>query len=97
MTTKTVETTGGRRGDGDGLRGSAINASTHAAWGDIIARKRLNYLAIEQKKSLPISRSVIEWPERPTVVPRRRLSRESRCKHVRRDEDAKEMICPISP
>jgi len=59
MTATTVETAGGRGGDGDGLRGSTMNASTQAALGRIMTRKRPNYLAGEQRRHLRTSRSVV--------------------------------------
>ena len=68
MTARTVETTGGRGGDGDGLRGSAMNASTQAALGKTTARKRPSYLADEQKGHLRTSRSVVKLSERPTMA-----------------------------
>ena len=68
MTARPVETTGGRGGDGDGLRGSAMTASTQAALGRIMARNRPNYLADEQKRHLLMSRSGVKLSERPTKV-----------------------------
>ncbi len=66
MTTTPVETAG--EGGGDGLRGSRMNASAQATLGDIMPWKRSDRAAIEQKKCLPIFRSVIEPSERPTAV-----------------------------
>jgi len=78
MTARTVETTGGRGGDGDGLRGSAMNASAQAALGKTMARKRPNYLAEERKECLRTLRSVVKLSERPTKIVGRRLSGKSR-------------------
>lgn len=78
MMARTIEAAGEGGGDGDGLRGSAMNASTQAALGDIMARKRPDLLAVEQEKHLPISRSVVESSERSTAVVGRRLSGKSR-------------------
>ena len=78
MMARTVETAGEGGGDGDDLRGSAMNPSTQAALGEIMARQRPDTPSTEQKECLPISRSVVESPERsktrlggPTVPARR--------------------------
>ena len=68
MTATTVETNGRRGGDGDGLRGSAIDPATQAAMGGIMPRKRPNYLAVEQNGHLRTSRSVVEWVGRSRVL-----------------------------
>ena len=78
MTVRTVETTGGRGGDRGGLRGSPKNASTRATLAQIMARKRPNNLAVEQKEHLLISRSVVELSKRPTMVVGPRPSGKSR-------------------
>jgi hypothetical protein len=78
MTARTVETSGRRGGDGGGLRGSAMNASTQAAWGKTMARKRPNDLADEQKRHLRTSRSVVKLSRRSTKVVGRRPSGKSR-------------------
>ena len=67
MTPTTEETVGGSGGDGDGLRESAQNASTQFVLGDIMAWKRSGPAVVEQRKCLPISRSVINSSERPMV------------------------------
>jgi len=71
MTARTVKTAGQGGGDGEGLRGSAMNASTQAALGGIMARKRPDYLAIQQKRHLLISGSLLKVSERSTVPARR--------------------------
>jgi hypothetical protein len=55
-----------------------MNASTQAAWGDIMARRRPEDLVVEQKECLLIMRSAVESPKRPTVVVGWKLSRKSR-------------------
>jgi len=57
----------GRR-DGVGMRGPANNASTEAALGGGMARKRPDDLAVEQNRHLMLSRPVIESSERPTAA-----------------------------
>ena len=66
MTATTVETAGERGGDGDGLRGSTMNASAQGVLGSIMAWKRPNCLADEQKGHLLTSRPVVGSSERPT-------------------------------
>jgi hypothetical protein len=68
MTQTHEEIAGGRRGDGTGLLGSAMNASTQAALGCNMAWKRSYPAVIKQKECLPISRSTIDSSQRPTAV-----------------------------
>ena len=56
----------------------AMNASPQAALGDIMARKRADLPAVDEKGHLLISRSVIELSERSTSVAGRRPSGKSR-------------------
>ena len=71
MTASTVETAGEGGGDGDGLRGSPMNAPTQGVLGDIMAWQRADIPSAEQKECLLISRSAIDSSERPTVPARR--------------------------
>ncbi|HUT10061.1 MAG TPA: hypothetical protein VMY42_06160 [Thermoguttaceae bacterium] len=71
-------TAGEGGGDADALRGSAMNASTQPALGDIMAGKRADLLAVDQRRRLLISRDVIELSERSTSVAGRRPSGKSR-------------------
>jgi len=57
--------------NGAALRRSAMNASTQAALGDIMARRRPEELVVEQQERLLIARSAIDFSERPTVPARR--------------------------
>ena len=68
MTPTHEEIAGGRRGDGTGRLGSAMNASTQAALGCNMAWKRSYPAVIEQKECLPIPRSTIDSSQRPTAV-----------------------------
>jgi len=67
MTARTVETTGGRGDGGDGLRRSPMNTLTQAGLGQMMALERPNHLAVEPRRCLPITRSVLEWSGRPTA------------------------------
>jgi len=58
MRTIPVETAGEGGGHGDGLRGSRINAFTLAGLGQM-ALEQPNNLAVEHRKCLPITRSVV--------------------------------------
>ena len=69
-----------RGGDGDGLRGWAMNASTQSALGGMMGRERPAPPAAEHKKYLLISRSAIELSERSRPVVGRRPSGKSRVK-----------------
>jgi len=80
MTTNTVETIGGRGGDGEGLCGSAMNASAGVGLGDIMARKRPDPRSIQQMRRLRMSGQAIGSSERPMAVVGQRLSRRSRMK-----------------
>ncbi len=64
-------------------RRSAMNASTGAASGNMMARRRADIPSAEQKECLLISRSVIESSERPTAVVGWKLSGKSRVKEQR--------------
>ena len=57
MTPTNDAQTGAGGGDGDGLSGSTINASTQTPLGGIMARKRPDLFSVEQKRYLLISRS----------------------------------------
>ena len=74
------ETTEGCGGNGTGLLGSAINASTQAALRSNMAWKRSYPAAIEQNKCLLISRTAIESSERPMAVVGQRPSGKSQHK-----------------
>jgi len=82
MTVRTVKTAGEGKGDGDGLRGSTPNASTQPASGDITARKRPGCLAIERRRHLMISPSVIDFSATSTAILGRRPSGIFRMKRV---------------
>jgi len=60
------------------VRRSGTDGFTQAASGDIMARRRLDYRAVEQMKSLLITRSAVESSGRPTAVVGQRLSGKSR-------------------
>jgi len=68
MTARTAETAGGGERNGEGLRGSPINAPTQGISRDIMARKRPAPPSIGQEQCLPLPGSAVESPERPTVV-----------------------------
>ena len=70
------------RRDGDGLRGSPINAPTQGVLGGIMAWQRPDTPSAEQKKCLLISRSAIDTSERATAVVGRRPSGKSRAKEL---------------
>jgi len=78
MTASTVETAGEGGDDGGGLRGSEIGPSTQAVLGRIMARKRPNYRADEQKRHLRTSQSVVELLERSTKAVGHKPSGKSR-------------------
>ena len=80
MTARTVETAGEGGGDGDGLRGSPMNAPTQGVLGSIMAWQRPGTPSTEQKECLPIPPSAIESSERPMAVVGRRPSGKSRVK-----------------
>ena len=67
------ETAGGCGGDGTGLPASVTDGRMQGVLGRIMARKRPDLPAVEQKKRLLVSRSVVESSERPTAVPPRRI------------------------
>lgn len=87
MTAGTVETAREGGGDGDGLRGSRTDSSTHAASGDIMARRRPDCLAEEHMQCLLFTRSPVGLSERPAAVVGRRLSRKSRMYQALRGGD----------
>ena len=58
MTARTVETAGEGGGDGDGLRGSTMNAPTQGVLGGIMAGKRPDPPSAKQKRCLLMSPSV---------------------------------------
>jgi len=68
MTASTVETARDGGGDGDGLRGSPINAPTQGVLSAIMTWQPPDTPSTEQTERLRISRSVIDWSERPMVV-----------------------------
>lgn len=74
MTATHEEIAGGGRDDGIGLFGSAGNGSTAVDSGRIMAWKRPDSPAVEQRSHLPISRSAVESSESPTAVVGRRSS-----------------------
>ena len=74
MTASTVETAGEGRGDGDGLRGSQMNAPAQGVLGGIMAWQRVDARFAKQKECLLISRSAIYSSERPMAVVGRRPS-----------------------
>ncbi|MDP7532799.1 MAG: hypothetical protein QGI88_03405, partial [SAR202 cluster bacterium] len=82
MMPSTVETAGEGGGDADGLRGSPMNALTQGVLGGIMAWERPDTRSAEQEERLRISRSTIDWSERPMVVVGRRPSGKSRLNSV---------------
>ena len=71
---------GGSGGDGEGLCGSPMNASTQGVLGEIMPPKRSNTPCAEQRTGLPISRSVIDSSRRPASVVGQRSPGKSRSK-----------------
>jgi len=65
-------------GDGDGLRGSPMNAPKQGVLGCIMAWQRPDTPSAERRECLLISRSAIDSSERPTAVVGRRPSGKSR-------------------
>ncbi len=67
---------------GRGLRRLPIHTARYGIPGDIMTRKRPATPSIGQEQGLPIPRSVIECPERPTAVVGPRLSGKSRIRRA---------------
>ena len=67
MTARVVETAGEGGGNGEGLRGSPMNAPTWGVLGGIMAWQRVNARFAGQKECLLILRSAIYSSERPTI------------------------------
>ncbi len=63
-----VETAGGDGGDGDGLRGSPMNAPREGVLDAITTRQRSDTPSVEQKECLRVSKTVVESSERPRTV-----------------------------
>ena len=68
MTPTHEEIAGGRRDDGTGLLGSAMNASTGVDSGRIVASERPVIPSIEQNESLQTPQSVVESSGGPTAA-----------------------------
>ena len=80
MTAAYDEPAGGCGGDGTGLPASVTDGRVQGVLSRIMARKRPDLPAVEQKKRLLVSRSMVESSERPMAVVGRRPSGKSRLK-----------------
>ena len=80
MTARTAKAAGEGDSNGEGLLGLPMNAPTQGIVGDRMTRDDRLPPSTDRRACLLIPRSVIESPERPTVVVGERLSRKARMK-----------------
>ena len=80
MTARAVKTAEEGGSNGDGLRGSPQHALIQGILGDFMPPNRPASSSIGQESHLTIPRSVIEYPEGPTVVVGHSPSGKSRLK-----------------
>ena len=68
MTARSAKAAGEGERNGEGLRGSPMNASARVGLANIMARKRPEAPSIQQKRRLRMLESAIESSERPMAV-----------------------------